>query len=480
MAKLLSILAIFLGLLTIGSVGPLIVAQFAGEETILSFLLTLMVTGFVAFGLGQSLKGATGRMRRVEALCLVAASFVVMPAFAALPFVFSGQSRYLVAYLDMVSALTTTGVLFGEAMARWPTSLVLWHAIIQWFGGALSILFLVIVLGPLSIGGLPIRHVRVVEHGGEDEAERLVETFAELGPIYVGATALCFLGLVVSGLPALDALCVALAILSTGGAIAREGGFATYGAPIAEIVATVFMLVAATSVVWIRLVLQGRVRQALEQPEVAALALLVVALGLLIAANLAADGRAPLEALRHGLFTAVSLISTTGLSISLSDHQSLPAVLTIVVVFVGGATFSAAGGLKLHRVGTALIQATRELNRALYPSGIGASTIGGQYFSLGLMKAIWVAVLLHVLVFTGLMIALAPAAGDFEAAYRAAAGLLSGIGQIHSDGPRSLGAWVPFSAWPDYAKVIACVGMILGRMETLAGLALIHLALWRR
>jgi trk system potassium uptake protein TrkH len=97
----------------------------------------------------------------------------------------------------------------------------------------------------------------------------------------------------------------------------------------------------------------------------------------------------PADAMREGIFTAASIVTTTGFDVRYAGMQVLPLALVLMIVFVGGGTMSTAGGIKLYRVGIMAVQSMRELDRTIYPHAVRSSYVGSVLYDIQLMKSIW-------------------------------------------------------------------------------------------
>jgi trk system potassium uptake protein TrkH len=69
-----------------------------------------------------------------EAFLLTVLVWVVLPALAAIPFIGVGMS-FTDAMFESISGLTTTGSTVITGLEDQPRGLLLWRAILQWFGG---------------------------------------------------------------------------------------------------------------------------------------------------------------------------------------------------------------------------------------------------------------------------------------------------------------------------------------------------------
>ena len=154
------------------------------------------------------------------------------------------------------------------------------------------------------------------------------------------------------------------------------------------------MLIGATSIVWHRMILHGRWALVIGHREsywVIAVALLT---GLVYTAGFTAIGEivgAPLNlgTLGEGLFTGISLVTTTGFESSAGALAMLPVAVAGTLAIVGAGTMSTAGGIKFYRVGGMFIQSVHETKRLVYPHSVRSTHFGSQPYDINLMKAIW-------------------------------------------------------------------------------------------
>ena len=111
------------------------------------------LTGFLIFALvnlatsNRNLK-ETGVMQLISLLLL----FTLLPLFFAFPiWITLPESSFLDAYVDMVGAFTTTGLtVFENDLLSRP--IILWRALIAWFGGGLILIAAFLILLPASRG----------------------------------------------------------------------------------------------------------------------------------------------------------------------------------------------------------------------------------------------------------------------------------------------------------------------------------------
>src|SRR5207247_9581300 len=78
-----------------------------------------------------------------------------------------------------------------------------------------------------------------------------------------------------------------------------------------------------------------------------------------------------LNSLRHGLFTVVSIASTTGFTIAdFNTWGSFPLIFIFLLMFVGGCTGSTAGGIKIFRFQILFKAAKGQILQLRRPHGV--------------------------------------------------------------------------------------------------------------
>lgn len=458
------------------------VAVVRQEPAAIVFLLTALLTVFAAGSVHLATRNRPARLGRVSSYGLLVAVWAGLPVIAAVPVAATTPLGPVAAWFEAVAAFTTTGAAQIHDVADLPVSTLAWLLSLQWLGGLVTLVGVVAVLSPAGVGGLPDHTARAAEHG-LSESTALDQAIRQVLPVYAGATVICMLALYAVGLSGFDAFGLATAALSTGGLLPDADGMAAYGSPAVRLVFMVFMLVGGTSVLWHRMMLTRRFRLALGQRENMAVLLVCLLVGIFAAAARfdTPEGHHSLRlALEDGLFTAVSLVTTTGVEPQGGAFSALPLALVMLLIFVGGATFSTSGGIKMYRVGVMGVQSLLELNRLVLPHAVRPRRLGRQTVSLEMMKAIWLCFAIAGAVFVVLTAAVAPAMPNFEAAYVATLSALANAGPVYSAAWEGRALWPEWGTLPAYAQIILALAMILGRLEILMVLGLVHFGFWRR
>ncbi len=190
-----------------------------------------------------------------------------------------------------------------------------------------------------------------------------------------------------------------------------------------------------------------------------------------------------LGALWGSVFTVLSFLTTAGWESAAwgasQDWSGLdtPGLILLGLAMIGGGVATTAGGAKLLRVYALYKHGVRELERLVHPHSVGGS--GGEARHLRRRGAYmaWLFFMLMALSVALVMGAFSFTGESFEQA------LVLTVAALTTTGPlASLAGAEPISygALTVGAKYVLAAAMILGRLETLAIVALFSPDLWRR
>ena len=437
-----------------------------------------LLTGFAGGILVIATRGVGRRVSRREAFLLAVVAWVVLPAFGALPFSFTGvASSPTDAYFEALSGLTTTGASVLGDPAALPRSILFWRALSQWIGGLGTIMLALAMLSLLGVGGMQL-YRSALPRGERDTLElRLLEASRSIWWIYALLTALCAVLLWAAGMTPFDALCHALSTLSTGGFSSGAGALVPTRSPLVEAVLVVFMLAGAMNFTLLWALFHGLPRPLREDPElryllgVAAFAAATISAVLLLAH--AGAG----ESLRLGIFSAVSMLTTTGfLAEEAGAWPAALPVLFLALMMMGGSTGSTAGGLKLMRVALMLKEGWRELGRLAYPHGVVRLHYARQAIADSDLGTVWGFIIVYLLCFVLVSLGLAWFGLDLRTALAASGAALSNTGPGIA---MVTGGGAGYAAMPVGAKWLVALAMLLGRLELFTLLALLSPGFWR-
>ena len=472
------ILVFFAAAMVLPAVIGLGYREFAEAAT---FGAAALLALFVAGGLIMATRGAVRRIGRREGFLLAVAGWTGLPVFGALPLYFGGAvDDPADAYFEALSGLTTTGATILTAVDETARSLVFWRAEMQWIGGLATIILALALLSHIGFSGRILYRSAMPQGERDTLALRLAYSVRSIWWIYAFLTALCAVLLWLAGMPGFDAVGYAFSTVSSGGFSTRSGSVAAFDNVWIELVLVVFMVVAAVNFTLHWALFHGRPGAYRSDPEFRYFVVLAVAatvvLAVLLFVGAGYDGAA---ALRHGLFNAISVLTTTGFA-SVSDAGDWPPVgpfLLLVLLLVGGSTMSTAGGLKLMRLALLFKLGGRELARLAHPHGVVRLRYGGQLVAEPAMRVVWSFFALYMGSIAAVALIVTGQGIEFRQAVTVAAAALANAGPAYDLIAGGAGG---YAVLPAGVKWTLAAAMVLGRLELFLLLTLISPAFWSR
>ena len=462
------------------------------HETARAFFYSGLMLLLLAAMLGIATAGFNPRNVSRSHLGSLVGAYLLLPFAMMLPLVEAVPDTTLLnAWFEMTSALTTTGASVFPP-DRLSDSVHLWRAVIGWFGGYLILLGAYAILAPLNLGGFEVATGRVPGRGsapllpmaGEmGPALRLTRIAFRILPLYLALTAALWFGLLLAGESATSALIYAMGTLSTSGIRGQDLLGAGASPVIAEMLVFVFLLFALSHRALKGLGL-GRTGPLTRDPELRlAAGILVSVTAILLLRHAFATNETGNPASLSGLFaaawgalfTSASFLTTTGFVSSFwpqaTDWFGLgtPGLLLLGLALFGGGVATTAGGVKLLRIYTLLRQGERELERIIHPNSIGSGGVEARRLRRDGALLAWVFFVLFAVTIAITMAVLLLLGQEFEPA------LVLGIGALTTTGPLASTATassVSYADLPELVKVTLGYAMIVGRLETLALIAL--------
>jgi len=465
-----------------------------------SFLYSGILGLFLVSTIALASSNRVPRRGTLGQLAVLLGCFTVLPLFLAIPFHDAlGNTTFLNAYFDMVSALTTTGADLFPDPNRLTAPLHLWRALVGWMGGLLMWISAAAILAPLSLGGFevttqgePGRPVTgVAQSERVDPRGRLLRVTRTLTPVYAGLTVVIWVLLLIAGEQGLTAVCHAMSVMATSG-ISPVGGLEGAQAGITgEAILFLFLFFALSRLTFSTDTAASGYARLDKDPEFRIGLMIVLAVaGLLFFRVLAGvseiggqvqPGQA-LHVIWGMLFTGLSFLTTAGFeSANWNDAQQLsglgtPGLLLMGLALIGGGVATTAGGVKLLRVFALYLNGQREIDRLIYPSSVSGAGGGNRRIQSDGAFIAWIFLMLFALTLAVFNLLLAAMGSGFEQAMVLSVAALSTTGpliELATDTPIRL---IDLSGG---AKLTLCAAMVIGRLETLAIIALITPSLWR-
>lgn len=459
---------------------PIVVALI--EKNYFSILpFSVASVGSIAIGLLLQKAGGFLRnfdnLKRNEGFLIVALAWIVTAAMGAIPYLFYGLNP-LDAYFESVSGITTTGATIFIDFSLYPKSLFFWRSLSQWLGGMGIVVLFVAILPQFKVAG---RQMFFAESPGPTEEKvtpRITHTAKALWLVYFVLTLLEIACLIWVGMPAFDAVCNSFSTMAAGGFSPHPQSIMGYNSPAITWIIIGFMFLAGSNFAWqYQTVARRRLAALIKREEFRGYSIIIIIVSTLLAAVLFINENENWStSIRESLFQVVSILTTTGFSSSDFALWSVAAqTLLFSVMLVGGCAGSAGGGVKVIRVLLGAKYMLREIVQLVHPRVVTPIKIDGKTVP----DAIQFQVLGFLLFYIFLMTISAYAVTIIEGS--PTIGLIGTAATIGNIGPGfgEIGPMGTFGnlAWP--TKVIFIINMIVGRLELIPFLAMLHPDFWR-
>ncbi len=416
-------------------------------------------------------------LSRPQAFLLTVLIWLVLPVFGALPFVLGAPgASYTDAFFEAMSGMTTTGSTVFTGLDQAPRGMLLWRALLQWYGGLGIVIVAIVFLPAMRVGGMQFFRTEAFDLG--QVMPRVSEIAGSLLYIYLGLTVGAMLGYAAAGMSGFDALCHAMTTVATGGFANYDASFAAFP-PQVHYVAAAFMVLGALPFIRFVQMSRGNFGALHRDSQARAFVIIVLGAAALIALWLALHDRHVGEtAFRQALFNVTSVITGTGYASGPFDAWGgFPVALFFVIPLIGGCTGSTSCSAKVFRYQILFAALWLQIKRIHNPHGVFplryqgrpvepevVSSIMGFFFVFACSLAIW-AILLSLI---GLDTITA-----ISGSVAALTNLGPGLGPV-------IGPEGNFAPLPDTAKWLLSFGMLLGRLEFLSVLVLLTPVFWQR
>src|SRR5690606_25784436 len=389
-------------------------------------------------------------------------------------FMISLDMSFLTAMFESMSGFTTTGATIITDYAAVPATLFMWRAMAQWVGGIGILVLFVAVFPQLAIAGRQMFFAEAPGPSEERLSPRLRHTAAAVLAVYSGLTAACIAMYLLFGMLPSDAVAHALATVSAGGFSTHAQGFAHYASPALEWTAIVFMFLAGVSLTLLYRSLMGRPILLLKDAEFRSYTVILAVAAAVLALQLAQ--RYGADAVRHGVFHAISVMTSTGFASVDFVTWALPSLaVLLVLMLIGGSAGSASGGIKVVRWLIVIKNTVREVRRTLHPRAVLPVRVGTSVVSEEVLRSVAAFITLYVGLFAASTLVLVVFGSSFEVA------LTASIASIGNVGP-GFGHIGPMGSFADLHPVsigVLTFVMYAGRLEVVTVFVVFMPEWWR-
>lgn len=442
---------------------PVLVGFIYGEEHVIaSFgipILMLLIPGFSV----TIKKPKDNSVYSMEGFISVAASWIVISAVCALPFVISGDiPNYVDALFETVSGFTTTGSSILSNVEEISKSSLFWRSFTHWLGGMGIIM---IVLAIMSSNDSRTMHMMRAECPGP-KVGRLVSKSGNsariLYGIYIAMTVIETIMLLCGGLSFYDALIHAFSSAGTGGFSIYGDSIAHYNSLYVEMVIAVFIILFGVNFNLYYFLLIRRFSTVFKNEELRTYLGIILTATLLISVNTRNIYGGFLESLRYSFFMTASTITSTGFSVI--DTNTWPVfsqTLLLTLMFIGSCAGSTGGGLKVSRVIIMFKTGVKELKYIINPRSVASVKMDGKPVERDVVRGVTSYFIIYILLmFTSILLVTL----DSFTIEESASAVITTMNNI-GFGVGRFGTAGSFGDMSSFSKIVLCFDMLIGRLE---------------
>jgi trk system potassium uptake protein TrkH len=449
--------------------------QNEAQSFIIAFLLTLL-SGFI---LWAPFRNTTKDFRIREGILVVVSFWFVLSLFATIPFLLSESLRmsFSDAFFESMSGLTTTGATVLSGLDDLPKAILYYRQQLQWLGGMGIIVLAVAILPMLGVSGMELYHAESSGISKERLTPKLTQTAKALWKIYISFTIVCALGYYLAGMDAFDAIGHSYSTVAIGGFSTHDASIGYFNSSAIESVAIVFMFLAGINFSLHFFVWQKKnVFTYSQDSEFKTYFFILLFTTIVVGLYLFDSGYYPSasESVRQALFQTISIATTTGFaSTNYSQWPFILPMLLIFASFIGACAGSTGGGIKVVRILLMFKLAMKEIKKFIHPNAYINIKLNQHSVDEKILVSVWGFFSLYVIAFIIILIALMFTGLDQITAFSATAASINnlgpGLGEVAAN----------YGGISDSAKWILSFSMLLGRLEILTLMVLLHKAFWR-
>ena len=458
---------------------PIIFALCYGEyESILPFLtgaLVSLVLGFL-FSLNKASEKDIDTINKAEALATAFFAWVFFALTAAVPYLFYNLG-IINSLFEAVSGVSTTGATILQDFSLYPKTFFFYRSMTQWLGGMGIIVLFVAILPKFSVAGRQMFFAENPNPSEEKITPRVRHTASWLWGIYLGLTILQTVILKLSGLDFYNSICTSLSTVGAGGFSPNPDSIMGYHNNFITVNVMIFAFLAGTNfILMYKFFVQRKFKAPFKSEEFLTYIIITLLIGFLIALSLHKNmGFTFSNAIITGLFQTISIMMSAGFASSdFAQWDFSSKLLLLLPMFIGASAISACGGLKITRWIFVFKYIKRELNKIVHPKGVYPIRLEGGVVSSETAQQIMAFVIFYFAIFA----ISAFLVGFIE--QNTSVAIIGSISSLGNVGPGfgAIGPLNHFDHLQNATKFIFMFNMLVGRLELIPFLALLHKDLW--
>ena len=469
--NLFSILVLFFSL---SYIFPIIISLIFDDGATELFIYTLLGVGLIGLVGLLATRKVDNELSQKDGFVIIVLFWVVLCFAGSIPFYLSGMNA-IDSIFESMSGITTTGATVISNLDTLPESLLFYRQLLQWMGGMGLIVLAIAVMPLLGIGGGQIYKTEIPGAMGEQKlTPRIKETAQVLWLIYLGLTVLCAILYYLGGMGSFDAVSHAMSTVAIGGFSTHNDSIGHFNSIAIETICIAFMLLSAFSfTLHYFAVFKKKPLKYFYDPEIrffmSILAIIFIICAMI--SNISNYG----PNLRELAFHSVSMLTTTGFSISNSSEWPFSiSFILLIGAFIGACAGSVGGGVKSWRVLIMINHAHKNIMRIIHPNSVISLKIGTKNVNDEVATSVWGFFSIYIISFIILLLFVLVTGVDFESAFSAVGACLNNLGPglgIVSENYANINS---------ASKVILAFAMLLGRLEIFTLLVILTPMFWSK
>lgn len=410
---------------------------------------------------------------------VVASVWIVFSLFGTLPFFISGAiPTFTDSFFETMSGFSTTGSTILTNIETLPHGLLFWRSLTQWLGGMGIIIFSMAILPILGLGAMQLYVAEMPGPMPDKLHPRIHETAKRLWGIYVAFTVVQAILLTIGDMPVFDSICHSLTTMATGGFSTKQDSISYFNSPYIQYIMILFMFIGGMNFALSYHLFRGRFKKVSQNEELRFYFWFSLILGLIIGGIIYFNNTvsSPEEAVRHGIFQTISILTTTGYYSA--DYQLwIPSigVILFMLMFIGGSAGSTSGGVTIVRIVLLLKNSINELKRLSHPNAIIPVRFNGKSVSQQVITNVLAFIVIYILLIAISTVIMSTMGYDLETSVGAVAASLGNVGP----GMGIFGPTASYASLSDAGKWFLSFLMLMGRLELFTIILLFTPSFWR-
>jgi trk system potassium uptake protein TrkH len=316
----------------------------------------------------------------------------------------------------------------------------------------------------------------------EKLSPRISDTAKLMWTTYIVLTAIEILALWLCGMELFDAICHSFSTIATGGFSTKNESLAFYDSAAIHYIVTFFMFMSGVNFVLLIYLLRGKTRNIIKDEELRWYTIAVILFTLIITIGLYVSRTGWTlthmeRSFRDSIFTVISSMTSTGYTIS--DYMNWPLVAWVIIFFLmltGACAGSTAGGIKWVRLSIIFKNGVAEFKRRIHPNAIIPVKLNEKVVPQQTINNIMAFMIFYVFIIVITVVVFCACGVNFDEAIGSAVSAMGNVGiSIGQFGPAGT-----YESFPDVAKWMMSLVMLIGRLEIFTVLLLFTKVLWKK